>query len=146
MILTLDIIHALKTKIESYGDYGQTKLSTEFNISKENISRWLQHDPAHKTKRITEPLWNKLYPAIKDFLKSEPAVTSNYKPNNESSKNINGEDLETLALDLSKLANGRQIVTGVINVGISNEKIIAVINQSDLTDKQKNKLITDIFS
>ena len=119
----------------------QTEWGKLYGLQQSRISNWINQTPK---ANISGKDWPKLYEAIKQYLPEdfEPEFYADVITRNDSPKN---SDLRKLALNLEKLAPGKQIVTGVINVGISAQKIVSVINKSDLSDRQKNKLIEKIL-
>lgn len=130
MLLSEKIVEALKyTMISLFGnDRGnQRRFAAYLGVSTANISRWLNLD----VSSIEGPIWEK----IKDKLQYPPPDPNEAK----ASKILEMKDI------LHNLAPGKQIVTGVINVGISANKIVKVINSSNLSERQKNELIEKIF-
>lgn len=117
----------------------QVKWGELHGLQQSRISTWLNLTPK---ANISKKDWPKLYAAIKNYLPEDFAPDFYANSKNES---IKTSDFRELASNLEKLAPGKQIVTGVINVGVPAEKIVKVINASNLSELQKNELIGKIF-
>ena len=146
------ILDALHRKLaamaeENHGDGKglQKKLAAEIGVKPNYVSRWL-----NRRVGIGVSMWRKLEPVLRPFLPEgynpfKSSITPQQRPQ-PPSPTVQHKLFDDLSRTLSKLAPGHQIVTGVINVGIPNEKIVQAIASMDLPVETKLELQKRIFS
>lgn len=116
-------------------DHGKAaEIAKELGLNRSIFSKWRSGTIKSTSKVIYEKIFPRLEPYMDSSQIKQQTIT-------------NGDSFTAVADLIAKVAPGRQIVTGIINIsGIQIEKIQNAINHSSLTQEQKNELTLKIFS